>query len=412
MDNLWSGRGPRRRPSHRPEHIHRENMGPCGSSTTIRRQVTGRPAPRARIRDLLNPVARGSEIEPMPGHTTAMWVMPHWTDDFERSGRHLEAAVRSVVDQTDSDWELVIVDDASADPAAVTYLRTLAEQWRRRVHVIFEPRNRGAGVARNVGVRWAAERSAPFVLFLDADDMSRPGRLAVVRSAFADATGPGVVYSTFEVVDDDDWPMPLTAMTGSIAEVIEVHRSGPPQGAEAWIAIGTETGYVNHTSSTAVRTEIALAHPFPDERVSEDSHTWFRYSGGGATFAYLDAPWSVYRATADEAGSSSRAREGGKAGFYAAKARVDSDGFHEAMRLAAKRGAVDPAAFPELSIGFRLRLAATLEREGQWSLAREQIALARAISVDTTESLLAAAARRGRPWATARDGRADRGGAT
>jgi hypothetical protein len=80
-----------------------------------------------------------------------------------------------------------------------------------------------------------------------------------------------------------------------------------------WIAIGTETGYVNHTSSTAVRTDVALAHPFPDERVSEDAHTWLRYSAGGARFAYLDAPWSAYRATTDEAGSSSRTREEGNA---------------------------------------------------------------------------------------------------
>lgn len=96
-------------------------------------------------------------------------------------------------------------------------------------------------------------------------------------------------------------------MTGSVAEVIEAHRRGPPQGSDVWIAIGTETGDVNHTSCTAVRTEVALAHPFPDERVPEDAHTWLRYAAGGARFAYLDRPWSAYRVTTDEAGSSSRA---------------------------------------------------------------------------------------------------------
>ena len=102
-------------------------------------------------------------------------------------------------------------------------------------------------------MRWAAARGSPFVLFLDADDLSRPCRLAAVRAAFADASAPGVVYSTFDVVDQEGRLVPLEAMTRSVAEVIEAHRRGPPQGAEVWVAIGTETGYVNHTSSTAVR---------------------------------------------------------------------------------------------------------------------------------------------------------------
>lgn len=332
---------------------------------------------------------------------TATWVMPHWTSDFRRSQRHLEAAVRAVFDQTDRDWELVVVDDCSDDPAALTYLRTLAERWPQQVHLIVETSNRGAGAARNIGVRWAAARQSPFVLFLDADDLSRRGRLEAVRAMFADESAPGVVYSTFDVVDADGQIVSYTAMTGSIAEVLEAHKSGPPQGSEVWIAIGTETGYVNHTSSTAVRTDIALAHPFPDERVSEDAHTWLRYAAGGARFAYIDAPLSAYRATSDEAGSSSRTREGGKAGFYAAKARVDADGFRCAIELAAARGAITPTAVPKLWVEFRVRLAATLAREGQHWLALEQMNAARAVSVEATERHLAARGWNTQPWARA-----------
>jgi hypothetical protein len=325
--------------------------------------------------------------------------MPHWTNEFSRSRGHLEAAVRSVFEQTDRDWDLVIVDDGSQEPTAHAYLRTLSEQYRHQVHVIFEPSNRGAGAARNVGVRWAAARQSPFVVFLDADDLARPGRLKAVRAAFAHPSAPGVVYSTFDVVDPNGWLVPPSLMTGSIAEVIEAHHSGPPQGSEVWVAIGTETGYVNHTSSTAVCTDVALTHPFPDERVSEDAHTWLRYAGGGARFAYIDAPLSAYRTTTDQAGSSSRTREGGKAGFYAAKARVDADGFRCAIELATARGAIASGAVAELWVGFRVRLAATLGREGQQELAREQLGAARAISVGATERRLAARGWTDQPWA-------------
>lgn len=139
--------------------------------------------------------------------------------------------------------------------------------------------------------------------------------------------------------------------------------------------------------------------PFPDERVSEDSHTWLRYSAGGARFAYLDEAWSSYRTTTDDAGSASRAREGGKADFYAAKARVDSDGFRCAIDLAVLRGAVDPSAVPDLWAAFHLRLAATLAREEQLALASEQVSAARAVSIEATDARLVALGWSGQRWA-------------
>jgi len=251
-----------------------------------------------------------------------------------------------------------------------------------------QPANRGAGAARNVAIEHAAGRDSAFVLFLDADDLAGRERLARVREAFGRRPAPGVVYSTFDVIDPAGHTVPPEGMTGSIAEVIEEHRNGPPEGPEAWIAIGTETGYVNHTSSTAVLTDVALAHPFPDERVSEDAHTWLRYSGGGARFAYIDEPLSAYRTTVDEAGSSSRSREGGKHGFYVAKARVDADGFRCAIELALARGAIERAEIAELWVGFRVRLALTLAREELFALAAEQLSAARAISEVATERSL------------------------
>ena len=93
---------------------------------------------------------------------------------------------------------------------------------------------------------------------------------------------------------------------------------------------------------------------------------------------------------------------GGKAGFYAAKARVDADGFRCVIQLAAARGAITPTAVPRLWVGFRVRLAATLAREGQHRLALEQMNAARAVSIEATERHLAA-----RGWNTQRWARAD-----
>lgn len=85
----------------------------------------------------------------------------------EGDGR-LQRAVRSVLDQSGVDLELIVVDDAS--PAGLREPLASVEDPRLRVQC--HATNRGAAAARNTGV--AAAR-APVVAFLDADDEWLPG---------------------------------------------------------------------------------------------------------------------------------------------------------------------------------------------------------------------------------------------
>lgn len=318
----------------------------------------------------------------------ATFVVPHWTPDFGRTRRLLEATLDGIFEQTDSNWRVVLVDDASPDPEARAYLRQLQQQYPGRIQAIFKDTNEGAGASRNLGVRWAGKQGSPIILFNDADDLSYPRRLEAVRRVFVEQPATGVVYSTFHVIDQEGRRLSLAEMTPSVAEVIEAHHHDPPQGENAWIAIGTETGYINHTSSTAVRTDLAVRFPFPPERVSEDSHTWFRYSAGGGPFVYIDEPLSTYRNTRDRAGSTSRMREGGKRGFYTRKARIDTDGFQEALRIALAFNKIRPEQTGELLVRFYLRLGQTLAREGEVELAAEQARAARAVSPGLADQLI------------------------
>ena len=82
---------------------------------------------------------------------------------------YLRQAIDSVLAQTHSDLELLVVDDGSTDGS-----RELAESVDdRRVSVVSGP-NRGPGFARNIGLRNAA---GSFVAFLDADDYWLPEKL-------------------------------------------------------------------------------------------------------------------------------------------------------------------------------------------------------------------------------------------
>jgi glycosyltransferase involved in cell wall biosynthesis len=86
---------------------------------------------------------------------------------------YLAEAVESVLAQTFTDWELVIVDDGSRDGT-----RALAERYRAahpdRI-VVVSQENRGLAAARNTGLRVA--RGAVLAL-LDSDDAWTPAFLA------------------------------------------------------------------------------------------------------------------------------------------------------------------------------------------------------------------------------------------
>ncbi|MFW5960753.1 MAG: glycosyltransferase family 2 protein, partial [Chitinivibrionales bacterium] len=205
----------------------------------------------------------------------------------------------------------------------------------------------------------------------------------------------------FDVVDEESNTVPYEKLSPSIKEILDSHKGEPPQGENAWIEIATTKGYTNLTSATGVRTEIAKKFPFPREKVSEDSHTWMRYSAGGDKFVFTDECPTHYRIPQNTAGSSSRTREGGKSGFYKTKARVDTEGFMEAAELALKKGDIKSDKKDELSVKFLIKLGDTLAQEDEIELAREQFKKADEISPDITAKVLEETGFAGQAWTKA-----------
>lgn len=79
--------------------------------------------------------------------------------------KYVNMAIRSVLEQTYANWELVIVDDKSTDKSS-----ELCEEWAKkdtRIRVIHLQKNQGAGHARNIGMEQA---KGDYITFLDADD--------------------------------------------------------------------------------------------------------------------------------------------------------------------------------------------------------------------------------------------------
>lgn len=94
----------------------------------------------------------------------------------------LPRAVRSALDQTFTDLEVVVVDDASKEPVQAANLTN-----DPRLRVIRLDASRGASGARNVGIQEARGR---WLMFLDDDDYILPHLAAVSLDAIAASTLP------------------------------------------------------------------------------------------------------------------------------------------------------------------------------------------------------------------------------
>ncbi|MFS4447858.1 glycosyltransferase family 2 protein [Maribacter sp. 2307UL18-2] len=308
---------------------------------------------------------------------TATFVIPHFADNQKPLNDYLDKAITSLINQTDDNWRAIIVDDMSSKKGIIDYLDKIKSKAPDRIHYIIRNSNDGPGIARNVGIEWAYRNNSPIVLFLDADDISHHKRLEVVRKIMGKDDLVSVVYSTFEVIDENDDKVPFEKLTGSIQEILEGHEN-PIEGYDAWIEIGTRKGYINLTSATSVRTELAFNCPFPPERVSEDSYTWLLYSVKGEKFIYSDEIKTLYRIVQTSSGSATRSVHG-RLEFYKNKCRVDCSGFLKALEIALNKGKINREKRNELAIRFYIKLAETMKRENCPELAIEQIEKARVL---------------------------------
>jgi glycosyltransferase involved in cell wall biosynthesis len=110
----------------------------------------------------------------------------------------LSNAIRSVISQTEPDFEVFVVDDGCSDEVAGEVVRAFGDP---RLHYVRLPVSRGPSAARNAGVTRA---SAPYVAFLDDDDEWLREKLAV-QLAVLDRSSERVagVYSARITVDEN-----------------------------------------------------------------------------------------------------------------------------------------------------------------------------------------------------------------
>ncbi len=112
-------------------------------------------------------------------------------------GRFIENTIRSVQQQTYSDWEMIIVDDCSTDNT-VQIVRECAVK-DNRIRIICNEKNSGAAISRNTALR---EARGEWIAFLDSDDLWLPEKLERQLS-FMQENGYMFTYHEYEEIDED-----------------------------------------------------------------------------------------------------------------------------------------------------------------------------------------------------------------
>ena len=286
---------------------------------------------------------------------TAAFVMPVKILGNDMELKHLMLSVESIKKQTDRDWILIMIDDFSDDDRVYKAFDSIKNDLKGKVHIIHLNENVGAGMARNIGIKYAESIQAPFIIFNDSDDISHPRRLELVREKFKDED-TNVVYMSFDVIDENNRVVSKDEICLSVREIINGHHKDILEGENAWIGISTKKNYTNLTSCTAVKTSLAVKEPFPSEHVSEDSNTWLRYAAYPGKFVFISEIKNQYRICS---AVDSRSR-GQNADFYQKKAEVDSDGFEKAMAISKSFGRIKSEDENPIRVAFYVREALSM----------------------------------------------------
>lgn len=172
---------------------------------------------------------------------------------------HLERSIHSVLNQSYTEFELLIIDDASTDGS----LEKILEFNDPRIKV-FKRQEPGPGgyAARNLGIKKA---TANWICFLDADDEYKPNHLELLVDAISTNPSMEVFSTSYEISDQRG--------RRQNRYYLDTKKSQP---------VGFDEFLIHkpfHTNTICIKKNVLVAAGlFPDNKFKRggDSDTWLR----------------------------------------------------------------------------------------------------------------------------------------
>ena len=202
---------------------------------------------------------------------------------------YIEATIRSVLNQTCQDFEVLVVDDGSRDKSLALARKFECDKVR-----IIPQENQGVSVARNTGILNA---KGEFIAFLDADDEWRPEYLATINE-LTDKYPESAIFVTAYAVNMGNGKINYST------------RLEPETGClpSYWLTLAKGYDFV-WTSATVMRRDVLIRAGLfkPGEKIGQDLDMWARVARINPKVAYSNRIGVNYNRAA-EANARTRVR--------------------------------------------------------------------------------------------------------
>jgi glycosyltransferase involved in cell wall biosynthesis len=186
---------------------------------------------------------------------------------------YLPETVKSVLQQTFTDYEVLIINDGSSDQI----VEWVSQVTDPRVRIVSQ-QNQGVSAARNTGI---AQAQGEYIAFLDADDLWEPTKLEKQLRCLEANPSVGLVYTWTALIDQFGQPT---------RRVWVSHVEG-----KVWEQIVVDDMISNGSSPMVLRRCFETAGVFdPNISSSEDRDMWTRIAAH-YPFAVVKEFLTLYR---------------------------------------------------------------------------------------------------------------------
>ncbi len=212
------------------------------------------------------------------GPTVFSIVMPAYNAE-----RTIRSAIESVLQQTQSEFELIVADDGSTDRTQ-SIVRSFADDGRIS---LISLQHGGPSAARNAAI---AQAKGQFVCFLDSDDLWLPRYLEVMVAALRANPNAAVAYTDAWILYDTVKRIARGTAMGALQP--PVVPDDPTEFLRALLVYGN---FVYYAATVRREVVVDLEGFNEDLRGPEDYELWLRIAAGGYSFVRCDELLAVYR---------------------------------------------------------------------------------------------------------------------
>lgn len=190
---------------------------------------------------------------------------------------YLNRCVKSVLNQTYSNLEIILVDDGSSDGSEV--LCDDLAKADSRIMVIHKP-NGGAADAKNIGT---AAANGSWIIYVDSDDWIHPHLIEILVNTVIE-NGTEIALCNFNKYTHYA-PLDFDVKENLNIEILSSK--------EALRKLYTNDAFITPWA-ILLRRELALRYPYPKGRIHEDDATTYKYFSDSTTVSWIDEPLYAY----------------------------------------------------------------------------------------------------------------------